>query len=154
MHNRRRSRPRTYRPHLETLEARDVPATLPWTPLRPPVAFDTVPAIRADRFDPFVVPAPQQARTPHAGSSSVLATLQRGLARFLDGLDALGQRVADAPAVSGVLACSLATTALATALEVGRRQVKSAREKENTGVWSDVESWLGDPLDFTPARAA
>jgi hypothetical protein len=84
----------------------------------------------------------------------VLATLQRGLSHFLDGLDALGQQVADSPPVGGMLTWSLATTALAAALEVGRRQAKPAREEERTGIWGDAESWLCDPLDFTPACAA
>jgi hypothetical protein len=174
MHRRRRAQARTYRPHLETLEARDVPAALPWTPLQPPVALDTVPALRADRFDPSAttpqvvvtgavrhpapaaVPSWTETRTAPRSQSSfpVLASLQRGLSRFLDGLDALGQQVADSPAAGGLLTCSLAATALGTALEVGRRQAQSSREEERTGIWCDVDSWLGDAPDFTPSRAA
>jgi hypothetical protein len=166
MHESRRSQARTYRPHLETLETRDVPAVLPWTPLPPP-SLHTVPALRADRFDPgaanpqVVIVGAARHQTADAwadtrtearsqGTPSVMTSLQRGLSHFLDGLDALGQRAADAPLVGGWLTASLATTALATALELGRRQAPLVREEERTGIWGDAESWRCDPLDFAP----
>jgi hypothetical protein len=164
MRNTRRAQARSYRPYLESLESREVASAVPWTPLPP--SFATVPALRADRFDPgsaspqvvvtgavrhdTAVPAVCWAGTwteaRPQGPSSVLATLQRGLSHFLDGLDAAGQRVADSPLVGGTLTWSLATTAMATALEVGRRQTQPAREEERTGIWGDAESWLCDPL--------
>jgi hypothetical protein len=132
-----------------------------------------VPALRADWFDPCATtpqvvtgsgrhPAPEavpfwtETRTAPRSQSSfpVLASLQRGLSRFFEGLDALGQQVADSPAAGGLLTISLAATALATALEVGRQQAQSLREEERTGVWADAESWLCDPRAFTPACAA